>query len=50
MNSKWIRDLNISLGTIKILEENKGTEISHILCSDIFANIPSRAREIKENK
>ena len=47
-NSKWIKDLNISCDTTKILEENIGNKISDIPHSQIFADISSRAREIKE--
>ena len=38
MNSRWIEDLNISHDTIKVLEENIGTEISGIP-SAIFSTI-----------
>ena len=48
INSKWIKDLNISCDTIKILEGNIGGKISDISCSNIFADISPRAREIKE--
>ena len=48
INSKWITDLNISHDTIKVLEENIGRKISDIPHSNIFTNISSRAREIKE--
>ena len=48
INSKWIKDLNISHDTIKVLEENIGRKISDIPHSNIFTNISSRAREIKE--
>ena len=48
INSKWIKDLNISHNTIKILEENTGIKISDMSCSNIFASISPRAREIKE--
>ena len=48
INSKCIKDLNTSCDTIKVLEENIGRKISDIPCSNIFTNIPSRAREIKE--
>ena len=41
-------DLNISHDTIKVLEENIGRKISDIPCSNIFAAIFPRAREIKE--
>ena len=47
IDSKWIKDLNISHDTIKILEENTGSKISDTPHSNIFANISSRAREIK---
>ena len=33
---------------MKVLEENIGSKISDIPCSDSFANISLRAREIKE--
>ena len=48
INSKWIKDLNISHDTIQTLEENIGSKISDILHSNIFANISPRAREKKE--
>ena len=48
INSKWIKDLNISQDTIKVLEENIGNNISDILHSNIFDNISPRAREIHE--
>ena len=48
INSKWIKYLNISHDTIKVLEINIGSKISDITCSNIFANLPPRAKEIKE--
>ena len=48
INSKWIKDLNVSCKTIKILEENIGSKISDISDSNIFADMSPRAREIKE--
>ena len=47
INSKWIKDLNISHDTIKVLGENVGRKISDIPLSNIFVNISPRAREIK---
>ena len=48
INSKWIKDLNISCNTIKVLEENIGSNISDIPHGNIFTDTSSRAREIKE--
>ena len=49
INSRWIKDLNIShSNTIKVLEENIGRKISDIPCSNIFTDMSPRARDIKE--
>ena len=48
MNSRWIKDLNITHNTIKALEENIGRKISDIPRSNIFTNMSPRARGIKE--
>ena len=48
INSKWIKDSNISCNTIKVLEENIGSKISDILHSNIFDDISPRARKIKK--
>ena len=48
INSRWIKDLNISHDTIKVLEENIGRKVSDIPCSNIFTNMPPRVRDIKE--
>ena len=48
INSKWIKDLNISSDTIKITEENIGRKISDIPHSSIFSDMFPRARDIKE--
>ena len=42
-----MNDLNISGDGIKVLEENIGSKID-ISCSNIFADIYPRARDIKE--
>ena len=48
INSRWIKDLNISRNTINVLEENIGRKISDIPCSNILTNMTPRARDIKE--
>ena len=48
INSKWIKDLNISRDTIKVLEENIGRKISDIPHSNIFADMSPKARDIKK--
>ena len=48
INSRWIKDLNISCDTIKVLEENIGRKISNIPCSNIFSDMSPKARDIKE--
>ena len=48
INSRWIKDLNISRDTIKVLEENIGRKISDIPCSNIFTDMSPKARDIKE--
>ena len=48
INSKWIKDLNISRDTIKVLEENIGRKISDIPCSNIFTDMSPKASDIKE--
>ena len=48
INSRWIKDLNISSDTIKVLEEKPSRKISDIPCSNIFIDMSPRKREIKE--
>ena len=48
INSRWIKDLNISHDTIKVLQENIGKKISDIPCGNIFTNMSPRARGIRE--
>ena len=48
INSRWIKGLNISSNTIKVLEENIGRKISDIPRSNIFTDMSPRARDIKE--
>ena len=48
INSKWIEDLNVTSKTMKILEENIGSKILDIACSNILFDISSQARETNE--
>ena len=47
INSRWIKDLNISCNTIKVLEENIVRKISDIPCSNILTDTSPKARGIK---
>ena len=49
MKSKRIKDFNVRLKTIKILDENIGSKVLGISHSKIFFDISSQARETKEN-
>ena len=48
INSRWIKYVNISCNTIKVLEENIGRKISDIPCSNILTDTSPKARDIKE--
>ena len=48
IKSRWIKDLNISHDTMKVLEENMARKISDIPHSNIFTDMSATAREIKE--
>ena len=47
INSKWIKDLNVMLDTIKLLEENIGRTLFDINHSKIFFDPPPRVMKIK---
>ena len=47
INSKWIKDLNVSPNTIKLLKENIGRALYDINHSKIFFDPPPRLMEIK---
>ena len=47
INSKWIKDLNVRLDTIKLLEENIGRMHFDINCSNVFLDPSPRVMEIK---
>ena len=48
INSRWIKDLNISRNTIKVLEENIGRKISDIPRSNILTDMSLKAWDIKD--
>ena len=48
INSRWIKDLNMSNDTIKVPGENIGRKISDIPCSNILMDMSLKARAIKE--
>ena len=50
INSKWIKDLNVSPKTIKLLEENIGKTLSDVNHSRILYDLPPRVMEIKAKK
>ena len=47
VNLKWIKDLNVSLKTIKLLEENIHKNLLNINMSNFFLNTFPWARETK---
>ena len=47
INSKWIKDLNVRLDIIKLLEENIGRTLYDINHSKILFDPPPREMEIK---
>ena len=48
INSRWIKDLNMSHDTIKVIDENIGRKISDIPHSNTFNDMSLTARDIKE--
>ena len=48
ISSRWIKDLNISRNTVKVLEEKIGRKISDIPHSNIVTDMSPTARDVKE--
>ena len=46
-NSKWIKDLNVRLETIKILEKSTSSNFSDISHCDIFQDMSPKEKETK---
>ena len=46
INSKWIKDLNVRLETIKFLKENIGRTLFDINCSNMFLDLSPTVMEI----
>ena len=47
INSKWIKDLNVRHGIIKILEENTGSNLFDNSHSNFLVDMSPEAREAK---
>ena len=47
INSKWMRDLNVRLDSIKILEENAGNTLFELGHSNFLQDTSMKARETK---
>ena len=47
INSKWIRDVNVRLDTVKLFEENVGRTLFNINHSRIFFDPPPRVMKMK---
>ena len=50
INLKWIKDINVTPETIKLLQENIGRTLDDINQSKIHYDLPRRVVEIKVNQ
>ena len=50
INSKWIKDLDVRLDTIKFLEGNQGRRFFDTNCSNMFLGPSPRVTNIKTKK
>ena len=50
INSKWIKDLNVRLETVKLLEENISRTLDDINQNMVLYDPPPRVMEIKTSK
>ena len=50
INSKWIKNLNVRVDTIKLLEENIGRTLFHINRSNSFFDLSPRVMEKQKQK
>ena len=47
INSKWIKDLNIRIETIKLLGDNTGAKLHDIGLGNYFMDVPLKAQVTK---
>ena len=47
INSKWIKDLNVRPKTVKLLEENTGSNLLDIVFDNDFLNLTSKTKATK---
>ena len=47
INSKWMKDLNVTQETIKTLEEKAGKNLSDLSCRNFLLDTSPKARELK---